>query len=184
MQDVKATGYDSLCQTGVEEDSRLFWRSYRTFQGLKTNPFLSPDKNETAGSWFRNSLRICPKRLREDTRRDSAARWTKPTTKLDPIGMAPRQTSVKEWDRTYVLHNVIAPGGRRSFNRSYACCYIWIDGGINDHDASVCASVFAARSAPPPHPRDAGFLLELIPASSSPADSRAPAAPWCSSPAA
>ena len=35
-------GYDSLCQTGVEEDSRLFWRSYRTLQGLKTNPFLSP----------------------------------------------------------------------------------------------------------------------------------------------
>ena len=47
MQDVKATGYDSLCQTGVEDDSRLFWRSYRTFQGLKTNPFLSRDKNET-----------------------------------------------------------------------------------------------------------------------------------------
>lgn len=42
MQGVKATGYDSLCQTGVEEDSRLFWRPYRTFQGLKTNPFLSP----------------------------------------------------------------------------------------------------------------------------------------------
>ena len=62
--------------------------------------FVPGTKNETASLRFRNSLRICPrvcpKRLREDTRRDSAARWTKPTTKLDPIGMAPRQTSMKE----------------------------------------------------------------------------------------
>ena len=47
MQDVKATGYDSLCQTGAEEDSQLFWRSYRTFQGLKTNPFLSQGLSQT-----------------------------------------------------------------------------------------------------------------------------------------
>ena len=64
--------------------------------------FCPRDKNETAGSRFRNSLRICPracpKRLSEDTRRDSAARWTKPTTELAPIGMAPQQTSVKEWE--------------------------------------------------------------------------------------
>ena len=72
------------------------------FRASKPTRFCPRDKNETAGSRFRNSLRfcprICPKRLREDTRRDSAARWTKPTTKLDPIGMAPRQTSVKEWE--------------------------------------------------------------------------------------
>ena len=58
MQDVKATGYDSLCQTGVEEDSRLFWRSYRTFQGLKTTPFLSPGQKRNCGlavsKWFAN----------------------------------------------------------------------------------------------------------------------------------
>ena len=42
MQGVKATGYDSLCQTGVEEDSRLFWRPYRTFQGLKNQPVFVP----------------------------------------------------------------------------------------------------------------------------------------------
>lgn len=42
--------------------------------------------------------RLDPKRVREDTRRDSAARWTKLTAKLDPIGMALRQTRVKEWE--------------------------------------------------------------------------------------
>ena len=66
-------------------------------------------------------------------------------------------------EHTFCITFGIAPGGRRSFNRSYACCYILVDGGINARDASACASAFAARSAPPPHPRDAGFLLEPIP---------------------
>ena len=55
---------------------------------------------------------------------------------------------------------------------------------INARDASACASASAARSAPPPRPRDVGFLREATPVSLSPADSRAPAAPWFPSPAA
>ncbi len=86
--------------------------------------------------------------------------------------------------RTHVLYNVIAPGGRRSFNRSYACCYIWVDGGINALDASACASASAARSAPPPRPCGVGSSRRPTFVSLPPADSRAPAAPWCPSPAA
>lgn len=55
---------------------------------------------------------------------------------------------------------------------------------INARDVSVCASAFAARSAPPPLLYGVGFLRELIPASSSLAVLRAPVEPWCSSPAA
>ena len=108
---------------------------------------------------------------------------TVPSFRFRPLLRASHQLR-PSGNRTYVLYNVIAPGGRRSFNRSYACCYIWVDGGINDRDASACASAFAARSAHQTLPRGVGFLREPIPASSSPADSRAPAAPWCSSPAA
>ena len=72
------------------------------FRALKPARFCPRDKNETAGSRFRNSLRICPKicpeRLREITRRDSAARRSKPTTELESTGLLPRQTSVKEWE--------------------------------------------------------------------------------------
>lgn len=64
--------------------------------------FVPGTKNEAAGTRLRNSLRFCPrvrpKRLREDVRRDSAARRLKPTTELEPTGMVPRQTSVKEWE--------------------------------------------------------------------------------------
>lgn len=62
--------------------------------------FHPRDKNGTTGSRFRNSLRIClrfcPKRLREDTRRSSAARRSRLTTQLESTGMSPRQTGVKE----------------------------------------------------------------------------------------
>ena len=40
MQDVKATGYDSLRQTGAKEENQPFYHPSRTFQGLKTNPFF------------------------------------------------------------------------------------------------------------------------------------------------
>ena len=61
--------------------------SFRAVLILKTNLFCPRDKNKTAGSRFRNSSRICPKRLREVMRRDSAARRSKPTTKLESTGM-------------------------------------------------------------------------------------------------
>lgn len=62
-------------------------------------------------------------------------------------------------------------------------CCIWLallQIAINARDVSACASTSAARSAPPPHPRDADFLLEPTPASSLPAVPRAPVVPWCS----
>lgn len=55
------------------------------------------------------------------------------------------------------------------FKWNWRRCCIWfalLQMAINAHDASACASAFAARSAPPPHPRDAGFLFEPTPASS------------------
>ena len=42
MQDVKATGYDSLRQTGAKEENQPFYHPSRTFQGLKTTPFFVP----------------------------------------------------------------------------------------------------------------------------------------------
>lgn len=42
MQDVKATGYDLLCETGDNEDHRAFDHSFRIVLILKTRPFLSP----------------------------------------------------------------------------------------------------------------------------------------------
>lgn len=151
--------------------------------------FCSRDKNETAGlRWPKSFLRcptFCPKRPRKDTRRDSVARHLKPTTQLELTGMAQQQTSVKSGNRIDVRYDAIAQiAGVVTIGTTPAAIYGSPQMAINDRDASVCASAFAARSAPPPHPRDAGFLLEPIPASSSPADSRAPAAPWCSSPAA
>lgn len=42
MQDVKATGYDSLCQTGVEEDSRLFLAFISDVSGPLNQPVFVP----------------------------------------------------------------------------------------------------------------------------------------------
>lgn|GEM_PF-172722 len=69
----------------------------------------------------------------------------------------------------------------KAYQRRYCIWFALLRMAINARDASACASAFAARSAPPPHPRDAGFLLEPTPASSLPAVPREPAAPWCSS---
>ena len=71
--------------------------------------FCPRDKNETAGlRWPKSFLRcptFCPKLLCEDTRRDSMARWPRPTTNLESTGLASRQTHVKEWEwREYVQH--------------------------------------------------------------------------------
>lgn len=69
------------------------------------------------------------------------------------------------------------------FKWNWRRCCIWfalLQMAINARDASACASTFAARSASPPHPRDADFLLEPTPASLLPAVPRAPVAPWCS----
>ena len=75
---------------------------FERFRTSKPWCFCPRDKNETAGSRFRISLRfcprICPKRLREVTPRDSAERWRRPTAKLEPTGMTPQQTCVKEWE--------------------------------------------------------------------------------------
>lgn len=74
--------------TAVAEQTRRYAESefkyartpFERFRASKPCRFCPRDKNETASLRFRNSLRICPrvcpKRLREDTRRDSAARWT------------------------------------------------------------------------------------------------------------
>ena len=62
------------------------------------------------------------------------------------------------------------------FKWNWRRCCIWfalLQMAINDRDASACASTSAARSAPPPHPRGAGFLRVPTPVSLPPADSRA-----------
>lgn len=55
------------------------------------------------------------------------------------------------------------------FKWNWRRCCIWfalLQIAINARDVSACASTFAARSASPPHPRDADFWLEPTPASS------------------
>ena len=62
------------------------------FRASKPTHFCSRDKNETAGPRFRNSShicpRFCPKRPREDTRRDSVTKRLSPTAQLEFTGMA------------------------------------------------------------------------------------------------
>ena len=86
----------------LKRKTTRFGIHFGLFRASKPTRFCPRDKNETAGSRFRNSLRfcprICPKRLREVTPRDSAERWRRPTTKLEPTGMTPQQTCVKEWE--------------------------------------------------------------------------------------
>ena len=56
MQDVKATGYDFLCETGDKEDNRAFDHSLRMVLSLKTSPFLSPGQKRNCrlavSKWF------------------------------------------------------------------------------------------------------------------------------------
>ena len=56
MQDVKATGYDLLCETGDKEDNRAFDYSVRMVLSLKTSPFLSPGQKRNCrlavSKWF------------------------------------------------------------------------------------------------------------------------------------
>lgn len=86
----------------LKRKTTRFGIHFGLFRASKPTRFCPRDKNETAGSRFRNSLRfcprICPKRLREVTPRDSAERWRRPTAKLEPTGMTPQQTCVKEWE--------------------------------------------------------------------------------------
>lgn len=102
MYDVKAADYDSFRKPGVKEANWSFCHPFRTVLSLETRSVCPRDKKETARPRAAKSLRICPKvclkRLREDTRQDSAVRRPRSTTKLETNELAPRQTNVKEWE--------------------------------------------------------------------------------------
>lgn len=103
MQDGKAAGYDSLREPIAKEVNWSFQHPFSN--GSKPQNqfrFCPRDKNETANLGRPKSFlccpTFCPKRLREDTRRDSVARQSKPITQLESTGMTPQQTCVKEWE--------------------------------------------------------------------------------------
>ena len=157
MQDVKATGYDLLCETGDKEDNRAFDHSFRIVLSLKTSPFLSPGQTRNCrlavSKWFADLSQD----LSQTPTRSQAAGFGGMTVKIDePTGFNWNDTTVNERERvgvvkiraTYVHDNLDSTHGTLHHG-CYLCAWERVTAHSSRHMTDIRHAVTDSQETSP-----------------------------------